>query len=712
MLKLNPEQLRAVETVEGPVLVLAGAGSGKTRVLTQRVAYLIQKGFSEPENILAVTFTNKAAAEMKERISKQLGTNYSLPWVGTFHSICLRILKSNAHHLGYSQQFTIYDSNDQLQSVKDCLKKLQMDTKKVNPRAVLSYISAAKTEMMDPKAYAKYTSGYFQDAVALVYPEYQKLLRNNNAMDFDDLIMNTVLLFQNIPAVLSRYQELFKFILIDEYQDTNHSQYLFAKLLADKHHNICVVGDDAQSIYSFRGATIQNILSFEKDYPEAKVIKLEQNYRSTKNILNASNRIIKLNTNQKPKDLWTENPQGEQIIVYKALDEKDEASWIANEIGSLIDQGVEPIEISVLYRTNAQSRNIEEFLIRAGIDYKIVGNVKFYDRKEVKDILAYLKLIQNPSDNLSVKRIINIPRRGIGPKTISDLEKAAAMSGENIIEYLTNRNEAELSEWNKGVRNFAELAKLLIRIKTELQPDIIIDTIMSDAGYYEYLNDGSPENETRLENISELKSLAQQFKDLPPETGLEEFLDQVSLIEEQYKAEDKLNQKVTLMSIHAAKGLEFDHVFLAGVEEGIFPHSRTYTDPTEMEEERRLAYVAITRAKQKLYLTHADSRTYFGTRNSNMMSRFISDIPEELIDFRSFNNEFGSDWKETSTSNSWGNWDTSQEQEIVSLEKGDEVKHSVFGKGKVLSVDESIVVIKFPIGVKELSVEFAKLEKI
>ena len=712
MLKLNPEQLRAVETVEGPVLVLAGAGSGKTRVLTQRVAYLIQKGFSEPENILAVTFTNKAAAEMKERISKQLGTNYSLPWVGTFHSICLRILKSNAHHLGYSQQFTIYDSNDQLQSVKDCMKKLQMDTKKVNPRAVLSYISAAKTEMMDPKAYAKYTSGYFQDAVALVYPEYQKLLRNNNAMDFDDLIMNTVLLFQNIPAVLSRYQELFKFILIDEYQDTNHSQYLFAKLLADKHHNICVVGDDAQSIYSFRGATIQNILSFEKDYPEAKVIKLEQNYRSTKNILNASNRIIKLNTNQKPKDLWTENPQGEQIIVYKALDEKDEASWIANEIGSLIDQGVEPIEISVLYRTNAQSRNIEEFLIRAGIDYKIVGNVKFYDRKEVKDILAYLKLIQNPSDNLSVKRIINIPRRGIGPKTISDLEKAAAMNGENIIEYLTNRNDAELSEWNKGVRNFAELAKLLIRIKTELQPDIIIDTIMSDAGYYEYLNDGSPESETRLENISELKSLAQQFKDLPPETGLEEFLDQVSLIEEQYKAEDKLNQKVTLMSIHAAKGLEFDHVFLAGVEEGIFPHSRTYTDPTEMEEERRLAYVAITRAKQKLYLTHADSRTYFGTRNSNMMSRFISDIPEELIDFRSFNNEFGSDWKETSTSNSWGNWDTSHEQEIVSLEKGDEVKHSVFGKGKVLSVDESIVVIKFPIGVKELSVEFAKLEKI
>lgn len=713
MSKLNPQQQLAVDTINGPILVLAGAGSGKTRVLTNRVAHLIQHNHAAPENILAVTFTNKATQEMKARISLLLDQDQPLPWVGTFHSVCLRILKINAHLLGYFSQFSVYDTSDQLQSIKEVMKRMDLDLKRFNPRAVLSLISSAKSELITPKEYVGYANNIFYEIVAKVYPKYQKNLKDNNAMDFDDLIMQTVLLLENNPAVLEKYQNLFKFILIDEYQDTNHAQYRFTKALASKHKNICVVGDDAQSIYSFRGATIRNIMNFEKDYPDAKTIKLEQNYRSSKKILDASNEIIRLNANQKNKNMWTENPEGESIVIYNALDEKDEAKWISTDISDLINLGVNPDEIAVLYRTNAQSRNIEEYLIRAGITYKIVGNVKFYDRREIKDILSYLRIIFNPTDNLSAKRVINVPRRGIGPKTLADVERTAAESQDSIINYLANATEDDYRNYSKGVKSFSDTINTLRDASVEQGPFELIETILDITGYYEMLNDGSPDNESRLENIKELMSLAQQYSDKAPKEALEDFLDQVALIEDRANREANKEDSVTLMSIHAAKGLEFDHVFVAGMEEGIFPHSRSYTDSNEMEEERRLAYVAITRAKQKLSLTHTDSRTYFGSRNSNPISRFITDIPNHLINLKSYSDSLGSSWDEVpKEKNTWGSFDSDLPDIQLDLKIGDKVRHAVFGKGYVEELNDPIIIVRFLQGKKELSLEYANLEKI
>jgi len=479
---LNKAQQQAVTTITGPILILAGAGSGKTKVLVHKIAHLLEKGYASVDNILAVTFTNKAANEMKERIAfllkRTLGHKLQLPWMGTFHAICLKILKANAKILGINPQFVIYDTADQLDAVKESFKRLEFNNKNINPRAVLSYISSAKNELVTPEAYQKYASGYFLEKVAQVYPVYQKILENNSAMDFDDLIMNTVKLFEQHQEVLKKFQQIFKFILIDEYQDTNHAQYIFTKLLAAKHRNICVVGDDAQSIYGFRGANIQNILNFERDYPNTKVIKLEQNYRSTKKILEASNAVIRLNKNQKLKTMWTENALGEGITLYQALNEKDEALWISGKIKELQDTGKDPDEIVVLYRTNAQSRSLEEAFLKLNIRYKIVGNVRFYERKEVKDVLAYLRLLFNPADNVSLKRVINVPRRGIGPKTLSELTKQSGEVKMSVLAFLQSLNPEQVQIFGRGVTDFFKLFSEMKDYTKTATVAMLIDLLM------------------------------------------------------------------------------------------------------------------------------------------------------------------------------------------------------------------------------------------
>lgn len=703
MANLNPQQQAAVTTVNGPILIIAGAGSGKTRVLTERIAYLIKNKYAQADNILAVTFTNKAAGELKLRVQDLVSGQHYFNWVGTFHAICLKILKANAKYIGYPGQFSIYDTNDQLSLIKQAMDELGLTSKQVNPKALLNYISQAKNQLITPSEYVAQASGFFEDTVAKIYPLYQKQLTTNSAMDFDDLLMKTVLLLQNNPEVLARYQNQFDFILIDEYQDTNHAQYMFAKLLATKNQNICVVGDDAQSIYSFRGATIENILTFESDYPQAQVFKLEQNYRSTKKILEASNHIIRLNKNQMPKQLWTENMEGENIEFYMAMDERDEANWLSQKLAYLLSEGVSADQIAVLYRTNAQSRNLEEYLLRAGINYKIVGNIRFYDRKEVKDIIAYLRLIVNPNDNLSLKRIINIPRRGIGPKAVNTIELAAASQTQSMLNFLFAQDQSSLNHFGKEVAKFVDLMKRLSELSNELSAEQMVEDVMVHSGYMQMLNDGSDEGESRLENIKELKSLAKQFATLPPAQSLKEFLDKISLIEDQYILETRDQQQVTLMTIHAAKGLEFSYVFIVGMEEGIFPHSRAFVDTREMEEERRLAYVAITRAKQKLYLTAAEVRTFFGSRNSNLLSRFVNDIPGNLIESATSVNI--SSWQEIDVE--------TLPKNIPSLNIGDRVQHSIFGQGIVEDIDDTLVIVNFiSKGRKELSLEYANLQKI
>lgn len=709
MSKLNKEQQRAIDTINGPILILAGAGSGKTRVLTEKIAHLIINKYAEPEEILAVTFTNKAANEMKQRVARILAEKSNNTaariWMGTFHSICLRFIKANYKYLGLNPQFTIYDADEQVDVVKEALKKLGMADKKINPRSIHSFISSAKNELIDATAYKKYAEGYFQMVVAEVYPIYQQILSSNSAVDFDDLLMMTVKLFQNNPNVLERYQNMFKFILIDEYQDTNHAQYLITKMLADKHKNICVVGDDAQSIYGFRGATIKNILDFEKDYPKTTVIKLEQNYRSTQTILDASNQIILRNKNQKRKEMWTENKKGQKLLVYQARDEREEAGWVAKKINVLLQNGTPASEIVVLYRTNAQSRALEEGFLQAGLNYKIVGGVRFYDRREVKDILAYLKILFNPSDDLSFKRIINVPRRGVGPKKIDELSLAAASKSLSLLNFLMQSSTKEQEQFSKQIAGFTQMMIRLTELSKKINVSTLINEIFVASGYMKWLDDGSSENEARIENIKELISVATKYKSMAPEEGLELFLNEVALLESaDDKSDDADAENITLMTIHASKGLEFDYVFVTGMEEGIFPHSRSYADPSEMEEERRLAYVATTRAKQRVVLTYTEQRTYFGATTSNPVSRFLGDIPEHLLEFESMKTpSFGS---------------TSKHEDVTvfkfecDLKRGDRVSHAVFGIGIITDIDDSIVLVNFGGKSKELSLEYANLKKI
>ncbi|WKZ27536.1 MAG: UvrD-helicase domain-containing protein [Candidatus Dojkabacteria bacterium] len=704
---LNEQQRLAVQTTSGPVLILAGAGSGKTRVLTFRMYYLLKKAIARPENILAVTFTNKAADEMKERISDLLkqngGAGYALPWVGTFHSICVKILRVNYALAGISPEFSIYDRADQIDAVKEAMRQLGIDSKYTNPNAVINYISSAKAELVGPQSYSEYALNYFEQQVAKIYPEYQKILKSNNALDFDDLIMRTVNLLQDNPAVLSKYQDLFTHIMVDEYQDTNKAQYVLVNLLAFKHKNICVVGDDAQSIYSFRGANITNILNFEKDYPNATIIKLEQNYRSTGVILDASNSVIKHNKNKKEKTLWTKNIRGEEITVYEAADQQDEAKWVANKILNLDSK-----DIAVLYRTNAQSRALEEVFLREGISYTVVGSTEFYKRKEIKDIMAYLRLIFNNQDDLSLKRIINVPRRKIGSVTLANLQKEALTVNLAILPYLFSLNESELRKWGVGVSEFCHLLKKMIVTAEQQTVSVLLEDLIEFSGYKSSLSDGSNENEQRLENIRELITVARNFDEFVGRNGLELFLENISLIEGYNRQDDDNNPTVKLMTVHAAKGLEFQHTFIVGLEEGIFPHSNSYMDPEQMEEERRLAYVAITRAKERLYLVYADSRIFYGKETSNPASRFISDIPSELLSFEDSgsNMSFSNDWSEVVESHEY------QEENRIEVSIGDMVYHDIFGKGRILDFDDSTLLIEFSSGRKELSREFAKLKKI
>jgi DNA helicase-2/ATP-dependent DNA helicase PcrA len=618
---LNPAQRQAVETIEGPVLILAGAGSGKTKALTHRFAYLVQEEHISPHNLLCVTFTNKAAREMGERISRLLGhvEVVRFPWLGTFHSICVRLLRKelNSTDFGVTGSFLIFDDGDSLAAVKRAQNELNIDPKQYAPRALLSQISSAKNELVSPTEYGQFAVGPFQRAVHQVYERYQQLLRGANALDFDDILGTALALLQKYPEVLERYQQLFRYVMVDEYQDTNKAQYQLVRLLGGGYRNVFVIGDDWQSVYSWRGADFRNILDFHKDYPDATIIKLEQNYRSTQTILDAAQAVISLNEVRSDKALWTEGPSGSPVTVVQCLNEKDEGEFIVREVRGLIQSagftGLGSFnDCVVLYRTNAQSRLLEETFIRYNLPYRVVGGVQFYERKEVKDILAYLRLIQNPNDWVSLERIINVPARGIGPKTALALRERGVAPPHHDLP-------------PKQQAFFALMESL--RASASGSVADLIDLVVSKSGYRDLLKDGSLEGEARWENILELIGAAGSVQ------SLEEFLENVALVQESERKviDDEHPQgAITLMTLHAAKGLEFPVVFMAGMEEGIFPHSRALTDKQEMEEERRLAYVGMTRAKERLYLLYALERRLYGLMQLNPPSRFITEVPEEL----------------------------------------------------------------------------------
>ncbi len=614
--ELNEMQKEAVLATEGPVLIMAGAGSGKTKCLTHRIAYLIKEKKVSPYDILAITFTNKAAGEMKERMAKLLNRGSSaniMPWMGTFHSVCVKILRRETHLLGYDSNFTIYDSDDSLTMVKEVMKKEGIDTKQFAPQAVRFFIGGAKNEMMRAADYERYANGYFQEIVAKVFKIYELELKKNQAMDFDDLIMNTVEVLDQFEEVLEKYQNIFRYILIDEYQDTNEAQYKLTKLLAAKNKNICAVGDDYQAIYGWRGANFKNLLNFEKDYPEARVFKLEQNYRSTKNIIEAAQKVIEKNRLRTDKVLWTENVEGAPITIYQGRTADDESEFIIREILGLQRSGLSLGDFVILYRTNAQSRGLEETLMRFGTPYRIVGALKFYDRKEIKDILAYLRILVNPADEVSLKRVINVPARGIGPKTVEQvLAKGYHLSDD--LEGCPNK-----------VKKFFEMMRKIRDEDINLTADKLMRKILEVSGYKAFILDGTPEGEARWENLEELMNVASLAD------SLEEFLEKTALISDVDNYEEG-NEAITLMTVHCAKGLEFPVVFISGMEEGIFPHSRALMDSGELEEERRLCYVAITRAKERLYITHVLMRIVYGGIQSNSPSRFISDIPEYMVE--------------------------------------------------------------------------------
>ena len=646
---LNERQIEGVQATEGPVLIIAAAGSGKTKVLTHRIAHLIEKGVS-PEEILALTFTNKAAGEMKERINELLRKkNTSMPLVGTFHSIGAKFLRREVDQLpnSYTADFTIYDNDDQLDLVKNVMAELEIDSKKFNPRAILARISQAKTDLASPEDYADSAKEFFEKIVARIYPLYQKNLQTSNAMDFDDLIFLTVKMFQEKKDILEKYQDHFRYILVDEYQDTNRSQYLFLKLLAQKYQNIMAVGDDYQSIYMFRQADIRNILSFEKDYPKAKIIFLEQNYRSTQNILAVAQNVISKNKFQRHKNLWTENQSGEKIFLSELDNERAEGDFVATKTKEETRNGKKLNDFCVLYRTHAQSRAIEEALLKQGIPYKIIGGLKFYDRKEVKDILAYLKLINNPADFLSLERIANIPARGIGKITFIRLRQKHQESREKLAEILKKENREEVPEGEqasygvkktktqqKALTGLASLSSLIDDLTKHGQNDTLskmIKKLLFEIEYQKYLQEKTTEHEARWENVKELLTVTKKYDHLKAAEALPSFLEEVALLQmtDEIDPEEK---RITLMTMHAAKGLEFPVVFMVGMEEGIFPNSRTIGSQAELEEERRLCYVGITRAKEKLFLTHCRSRTMYGSWQTNPPSQFLKEIPQEYLE--------------------------------------------------------------------------------
>ena len=671
---LNDKQKEAVLATEGPCLVIAGAGSGKTKVLTHKIAYLISEKNVKPYNILAITFTNKAASEMKQRVEKIVGDVAQEMWMGTFHSICVRILRRFIDRIGFDTSFLIFDISDQKTVVKECLKALNIDDKAFSDRSVLSEISNAKNEMLTPKAYqAKYSGEFRKEKIGQVYELYQKRLRENNAIDFDDIINYTIDILSENPDVLQYYTEKFKYVLVDEYQDTNKAQFTLVTILASRYGNITVVGDNDQGIYSFRGADISNILNFEKDFPGTKIIKLEQNYRCTGNILKAANAVIRHNENKYEKKLWTENEDGSLPCLYQAEDEYDEANYVVKQIEHLkTEEYLKPKDFVILYRMNAQSRAIEDILRRENIPYKIVGGLKFYERKEIKDTIAYLRLIHNTSDNLSLKRIINEPKRGIGKTSLDKIQEISDKTGTSMYEIIKHAEEYDLNRVKANAEEFINLIEELRLKKQELSISELLKEVLNKSGYTRALElENTVEAETRMQNLEEFLTVAIEFEEESADNTLPEFLESITLSSDVDEMQDEDNT-VTLMTLHSAKGLEFPVVFLVGMEEGIFPGYKSIGEPKELEEERRLFYVGITRAKQFLHLTCAKHRTIFGSTSYNAVSRFIKEIPDNLLDGVVNNDQ---EEKFNDMSYNWGYGKTSAGK--VTTYKFDEAKNEI-----------------------------------
>ena len=675
---LNDRQKEAVVNTDGPMLILAGAGSGKTKVLTTKVAYLIEEKNIDPNNILAITFTNKAAKEMKERIFKLEGNSAFYIQISTFHSFGLKILKENCELLGYEKNFTILDSDDSLSIIKKIMKELNIDANKYNPKAIKNVISNNKNEIIDPEKYSLYVNTDFDEIALEVYRKYEKSLKINNAVDFDDLLILPLKLFNNNPGVLQKYQEKYKYVFIDEYQDTNEPQYILSKMISAKYKNITVVGDADQAIFTWRGANYKNILNFEKDYKDAKVVLLEENYRSTKTILNAANNVIKNNKVRKEKNLWTQNEEGSKITYYKAFDEKDESNYVVNEIKKLIEKGVNPKDICVLYRANAQSRTVEEAFLTSNISYNIVGSYAFYNRKEIKDLIAYLKLIYNNKDDVSLLRVINYPKRGIGNKAIENLAIKSNVLDKSLYEVIDSGKELD----------FKNMIEEIKKEESHLTLTELIDMVLDKSSMKKSLEDEkSIEADIRLENLEEFKSIAKAMEINEGIVSLEELLDKLALVSDVSEQKNDNEDKVTLMTMHAVKGLEYDYVFVVGVEEGLFPHSNSLESNDELEEERRLCYVAITRAKKKLYLINARSRILYGKVSSNVPSRFINEISDEYIETIG-KKEDSNVFKPKIDKNKMMNEDND-------LHPGDMVNHDKYGFGVVVTIDGSIATISF-----------------
>ena len=637
---LNDRQKEAVEYLDGPLLILAGAGSGKTRVLTYKIGYLIERGFVKPWEILAITFTNKAAKEMKER-ALSLDSRVNDVWLGTFHSVCVRILKREIELLGYTREFNIFDEQDKEKVIKEILKKLNMDEKKFTPSMVGNMISNAKNSMQFAIDFDReFSSDYIRGQVAKVYNIYEKQMKEYNAIDFDDILLLTVKLFKEHSDRLKYYQDKFKYLLVDEYQDTNKLQFNLITMIAKHSGNICVVGDESQSIYGFRGADISNILNFEKGFTSSKIIKLEQNYRSTQNILNAANEVIKNNSSKIDKNLWTANIEGEKIVSYKAQNEYDEAEFIVEKIDEICrKENKKYSDFAVLYRTNAQSRVIEDVFMKTGTPYRLVGGLKFYSRKEIKDLTSYLKFIQNPNDTISLKRIINVPKRGIGDSAIASLENIATSEGISLYETIKQGYHNNLRS-SGNISNFKVMIEELIDLKDKLSVSELLKAIIEKTGYEKMLNEeGSKEAENRMDNIAELLGVAIEFENENVDNSLGDFLESIALVSDVDKIDETV-EAVTLMTMHSSKGLEYNIVFIAGMEEGLFPSKRAMDEEKEVEEERRLCYVAITRAKQRLYMLEATKRTMYGFTAYSISSRFLSEVPQELVEFTGKSNMY------------------------------------------------------------------------
>ncbi|MCD5325356.1 MULTISPECIES: DNA helicase PcrA [Pontibacillus] len=734
---LNEQQREAVKTTDGPLLLMAGAGSGKTRVLTHRIAYLLGEKEVAPRNVLAITFTNKAAREMKDRVGDLVGPEARDMWISTFHSMCVRILRRDIDRIGINRNFSILDTTDQLSVIKQVLKDLNLDPKKFDPRAMLGAISTAKNELKTPEDFSKTTGNYYEQQTAAVYEKYQKTLRKNQSLDFDDLIMQTLTLFDRLPEVLEYYQRRFQYIHVDEYQDTNHAQYQLVKMLASRFQNLCVVGDSDQSIYRWRGADIANIMSFEKDYPTSKVIMLEQNYRSTKRILDAANEVIQNNSGRKPKNLWTDNDDGESIFYYQAPTERDEGLFVTNKIEDMVRATkFKYKDCAVLYRTNAQSRTIEETFVKANIPYQIVGGTKFYDRKEIKDLLAYLRLVANPDDDISFGRIVNEPKRGVGRTSLDNLQMYAARHDLSLYEAAGEVEQVGLSKRaTNAIRDFHKMIRNWTQQQDFLSATDLVEDVLKITGYEDMLkNENSLEAQSRLENINEFLSVTKNFEEQNEDKSLIAFLTDLALVADINSADEDpfADDKVTLMTLHSAKGLEFPVVFLIGMEESVFPHSRSLQDEEEMEEERRLAYVGITRAEQQLFLTNAKMRTLFGRTNMNPESRFISEIPAELIEGRNQqqSSPFGGGFQDPAPSGFNTGQPKPPKRKATTMKKsaasgaesgdfavGDKVSHKKWGVGTVVKVqgegDSKELDIAFPApnGIKRVLAKFAPITK-